>query len=110
MQHGTTSAACTNETPHRWWLGDASSRGVRIALIALAESPAEPAPSSTVPTAKQVLSLDQAAVTRIRERFCTSVTAHFPGVQATRIIALFTDFERLCALPCNEMVSLTVRN
>ena len=104
------SAACTNETPHRWWLGDASSRGVRIALIALAESPADPAPSSTVPTAKQALSLDQAAVTRIRERFCTSVTAHFPGVQATRIITLFTDFERLRALPCNEVVSLTVRN
>ena len=80
------------------------------ALIALAASPADPAPSSTVPTAKQVLSLDQAAVTRIRERFCTSVTAHFPGVQATRIITLFTDFERLRALPCNEVVSLTVRN
>jgi len=104
------SVARTNETPHCWWLGDASSRGVRIALIALAESPAEPAPSTAAPTPKQVLSLDPAAVTRIRERFCTSVTAHFPGVQATRITALFTDYERLRALPLNEMVSLTVRN
>jgi 2-methylcitrate dehydratase len=104
------SAACANEASHRWWLGDASSRGVRIALIALAELPADPTPSFTVPTARQVLSLEQAAVTRIRERFCTSVTAHFPGVQATRIIALFTDFERLRASPINEMVSLTVHN
>ncbi len=104
------SAACANEASHRWWLGDASSRGVRIALIALAESPADPAPSFTVPTARQVLSLEQAAVMRIRERFCTNVTAHFPGVQATRIFALFTDFERLRASPINEMVSLTVHN
>jgi len=104
------SVARTNETPHCWWLGDASSRGVRIALIALAESPADLAPAAIVPNAKQVPSLDQAAVTRIRERFCTSVTAHFPGVQATRIITLFTDFDRLRALPINEMVALTVRN
>jgi len=110
------SAACANEASHRWWLGDASSRGVRIALIALAESPAEHAPSSTArtvrtaPTARPVLSLEQAAVMRIRERFCTSVTAHFPGGQATRIMALFTDFERLRASSINEMVSLTVHN
>jgi 2-methylcitrate dehydratase len=105
-----TSAAGTNDAPQRWWLGDASSRGVRIALIALAESPAEPAPSTAVPAPKLVRALDPAAVTRIRERFCTSVAAHFPRVQATRITSQFADFDRLCALPVNEMVSLTVRN
>lgn len=105
-----TSAASTNETPHRWWLGDASSRGVRIAMIALAESPVDPVPPSTVPAARSLLSVSPAAVKRIRERFCTSVIAHFPAVQATRITALFTDFERLRSLPINELVSLTVRN
>ncbi len=105
-----TAAAGANGASQRWWLGDASGRAVRIALIALAESPAEPAPSTALPAPKQVLSLDPAAVTRIRERFCTSVTAHFPGVQATRLTGLFADFDRLRALPINEMVSLTVRN
>jgi 2-methylcitrate dehydratase len=112
------------DTWERWGIGDATSRGVRLALIALAGQTA-PRSVSSRPNDESTLQravtdeLDrnwQAAgaapdvASRIRDRFAASVTAHFPAAQAGRIAAMFTERARLEALPVNELVSMTVRN
>jgi 2-methylcitrate dehydratase len=112
------------DSHERWRVGDATSRGVRLALIALA---GQAAPGSTAPQPNEDADL-QGAVTaeldqtwlaagavpaiesRIRDRFAASVTAHFPAVQAGKIAAMFADQAKLEALSVNELVSMTVRN
>ncbi len=116
---GTTPDVDGNE---RWRIGDATSRGVRLALIALAGRTA-PRPSSSSDEAVRqqavMTELDQAwqavAVTagvadRVRDRFAACVAAHFPAVQARKLATVFADRASLEALPVNELVSLTVRN
>ena len=118
---GTAQGA---DTQGCWRVGDATSRGVRLALIALA---GQAAPGSTAPQPQEEAAL-QGAVTaqldqtwrvagavpgiesRVRDRFAACVTAHFPPVQAGRIAAVFADRTKLEALPVNELVSITVRN
>lgn len=107
----------------RWRVGDATSRGLRLALIALAGQTAPPSASPRPDDDSSLLravmgELDpvwQAATapdikSRIRDRFAACVTAHFPAVQAGRIAAMFADRAQLEALPVNELVSMTVRN
>jgi 2-methylcitrate dehydratase PrpD len=106
---GEMNSSTTTREP--WWLGDANARGMRLALIAMAEEtvggtvPPVAAPRSSMP-----LSFDEADADRIRDRFVASVTAHFPATQAGKLKAVLLDRSRLEALPINELVSLTVRN
>jgi 2-methylcitrate dehydratase len=105
----------------RWRIGDATSRGVRLALIALAGRTAPP-PSSSDEAARQhavMTVLDQtwqavaatsAVADRVRDRFAACAAAHFPAVQAGKLTAMFADRTSLEALPVNELVSMTVRN
>jgi len=108
---GTATSA---ETFEPWRVGDATSRGVRLALIALAWQTAPPS-ASPQPNDEATLQrdaiaeLDQtwraaaapAVASRIRDRFATCVTAHFPAVQAGKIASMFADRVQLEALPVN---------
>jgi 2-methylcitrate dehydratase len=117
----------TVPSPHgheHWRIGDATSRGVRLALIALAGQ----APPRSVSTQPNDEATPQHAVTaefkqnwraagtapdvagRIRDRFMAGVATHFPAVQAGKIATMFADRAKLEALPVNELVSMTVRN
>ena len=122
IEHPATAQSA--DTHERWRVGDATSRGVRLALIALAgqslsrSGPPESGagvglhcaaaaePGRTWWTAAGAVDVE----TRIRDRFGASVAAHFPAAQAGRIVAMFADWTRLEALPVNELVSMTVRN
>lgn len=110
------------------WLGDANARGVRIALLAMAEVPdrawawadrvgSQPAsslqPQATALSLLQTPDLpacDTSSAQRIRERFLANATAHFPPVQAGKLKAALADRSRLEGMPVNELVSMTVRN
>jgi 2-methylcitrate dehydratase len=108
----------------RWRIGDATSRGVRLALIALAgrTAPPPPPPLPSDEGARQqavMTELDQtwqavaatsAVADRVRDRFAACVAAHFPAVQARKLTAMFADRASLEVLPVNELVSMTVRN
>lgn len=108
-------AACEARDPtaarEPWWLGDANARGVRIALLALAEKPsADPVPDSSSQRPQTVEGSAAGTATRVRDRLTAAVAAHFPPVQAGKLRAMLLDPTRLEALPINELVSLTVRN
>lgn len=107
----------------RWRIGDATSRGVRLALIALAGQTALPSPSppSNVATIQlavmaeldhiwRAVAATPTVADRVRDRFAASVAQHFPAVQAGKLAAIFSDRTKLEALPVNELVSMTVRN
>ncbi len=117
---GTTADLDGHE---HWRLGDATSRGVRLALITLA-GPTAPLPlappSNEVAMQRAVMAeLDQnwravaaapAVADRVRDRFAACVAVHFPAVQAGKLAAMFADRAKLEAIPVNELVSMTVRN
>jgi 2-methylcitrate dehydratase len=103
----------------RWVLAEAASRGVRLALLARAAEPAaEVIALPAVATVLQLLGshhdedppVAAPVAARIRERFEASVTQHFPPAQAARIKALYGDPAALAEKPCNECVSVLVRN
>jgi 2-methylcitrate dehydratase PrpD len=107
----------------RWQLGDATGRGVRLALIALADraAPLRPAevdnegmqsPEDLPRTQLTWVAADPipGVANRIRDRFAAGVAKHFPTVQAARLTAMFADRARLEALPVNELVSMTIRS
>jgi 2-methylcitrate dehydratase len=107
----------------RWRIGDATSRGVRLALVALAGQTAQRSSSPPSDEADLQLAvmteLDQtwqavaatpAIAGRVRDRFAGCVATHFPAAQAGKLVAIFADRARLEALPINELVSFTVRN
>jgi 2-methylcitrate dehydratase len=117
---GTTADLDGHE---HWRLGDATSRGVRLALIALAGRTAPLPPSLPSDEATMQLAvraeIDQnwravaalpAVAARVRDRFVACVATHFPAVQAGKLAAMFADRAKLEALPVNELVSMTVRN
>ncbi len=107
----------------RWQLGDATGRGVRLALVALAHR-TSPLRLEAVDKERMRLADDVTRIeltwpiadpasgvpTRIHNRFAAGVAAHFPTVQAARIVAMFADRAKLEGLPVNELVSMTVRN
>jgi len=118
------SAPQGTDTHERWRVGDATSRGVRLALFVLA---GQAAPGLTAPQTGDEVALKDAVTaeldqtwrmarsapeveSRIRDRFAACMTSHFPAVQAGKIAAAFADPARLEALPVNELVSMTVRN
>ncbi|MGB7739179.1 MAG: MmgE/PrpD family protein [Steroidobacteraceae bacterium] len=106
-----------------WRIGDATSRGLRLALIALAgpiapRLPALPSDKGTWQLAVTA-ELDQTwrdvaarpdIANRIRDRFAACVAAYFPTAQASKLGAMFADRAKLEAVPVNELVSMTVRN
>jgi 2-methylcitrate dehydratase PrpD len=107
----------------RWRIGDATSRGVRLALVALAgqKTPRSSSPPSDeaalqlavrveLEEAWQAVAATPAIAARVRDRFAACVATHFPAVQATRLVATFADRGKLEGLPINELVSITVRN
>lgn len=108
----------------RWRLGDATGRGVRLALLALADRTSTLGPPAVVGDEGMLQSGDVAEIgltwgaaetapgvaSRIHDRFAATVATHFPTAQAARIVAMFADQGRLEALPVNELVSMTVRN
>ena len=107
----------------RWRIGDATSRGVRLALVALAgqtvpRSSSPPSDEAALQLAVmaeldetwQAVAATPAVADRVRERFAACVATHFPAVQAAKLVAMFADRAKLEALPINELVSLTVRN
>jgi 2-methylcitrate dehydratase len=120
--------AASSATDCRWHLGDATSRGVRLALLAAAGTPAAAAQpghrpadaalrttsTATGTTAEnnpwQPVVDDPAVGIRIRERFTAATVGFFPPAQAGKILGLFADQVRFSALPINELVSMTVRN
>ncbi len=117
------SAAPGLDRHERWQLGDATSRGVRLALVALADRTSPLRPQVThdkgmrLPEDVTRMELTWSAsdpasgiATRIHDRFAAGVAAHFPTVQAARAVAMFADRTKLEALPVNELVSMTVHN
>ncbi len=120
---GCPGAAPDLDGHERWRIGDATSRGVRLALLALAGQaaplPLSPPGDAAVMQRVVMAELDQtwqavaAAPTvagRVRDRFTACVATHFPAAQAGKLAALFVDQASLEALPVNELVSMTVRN
>ena len=106
-----------------WRIGDASSRGLRLALIALA-SPAAAQSAVARPDTETDRSLAElsgleqvwraagisATAQAIRDRFVAGAVAHFPAKQAARLSAMFADRTQLEPLSINQLVSLTTRN
>jgi 2-methylcitrate dehydratase len=120
---GCLGAALDLDGHERWRIGDATSRGVRLALIALAGRaaplPLSPPGNAAAMQRAVMAELDQTwqAVTaaptvadRVRVRFAACVSTHFPAAQAGKLSAMFADRVGLEALPVNELVSMTVRN
>jgi 2-methylcitrate dehydratase len=120
---GCPGAAPDLDGHERWRIGDATSRGVRLALIALAGRaaplPLSPPGNAAAMQRAVMAELDQTwqAVTaaptvadRVRVRFAACVSTHFPAAQAGKLSAMFADRVGLEALPVNELVSMTVRN
>lgn len=118
-----SGAAPSLERHERWRLGDATGRGVRLALLALADRTSTLGSavagdqgvrrSGDVPEIGLTWGAAETApgvASRIHDRFAANVATHFPTAQATRIVAMFADRARLEALPVNELVSMTVRN
>ena len=104
----------------RWTIGDADSRGVRLALIALAEEPPGPAThppacapaahGSPMPSARRADDSSRPGAEAVRTRFAAAVRAHYPARQAALLAAIFADAAALDAKPVHELVSALVRN
>jgi 2-methylcitrate dehydratase len=112
----------------RWATADATSRGVRHALMTVTRgmgspsvrSAATPGPWDALFEGKSV-GLAAGLGSRMMERlplpalaeqlreFEASVAMHFPPVQAAKITAMFADRARLEATPVHEFVSVMVR-
>jgi len=120
---GRQSTAPNLDGHEQWRIGDATSRGVRLAFIALAgqTAPRSPSPPSAEVTMQLAVmaELDQnwravaalpAVAGRVRDRFAASVAANFPAVQAGKLAAMCADRASLEAIPVNELVSMTVCN
>jgi hypothetical protein len=90
-----------------WRIGDATSRGVRLALLALAGGE-RTARVARWPPAGRVLAL--APTAPVRGELEASVVAFFPAGQAQKICARFEDAGALAELPVHDLVALLVRN
>lgn len=104
-------------------LGDANSRGVRLALLVMNDGHASASPSTATDVAIwRVLQEPAASATattsveatergrRIVERFETSAAGHFPPAQTNRIKALFGNRPQLVATPVHECLAVLVKN
>jgi 2-methylcitrate dehydratase PrpD len=110
-----------------WAAADASSRGVRHALLALGGEPGHPWVLSTPRWGfydalfeGRAFLLERAYGSHCMENesftttgpaaFEAAVAGHFPAKQAERIVARFADPAALAALPVNEMLAALVKN
>jgi len=117
----------TTSSRQLWSTADASSRGVRHSLFALAGEPATPAALSAprwgfydALFAGRAFRFERAYGSHCIETagftpgdpdaFEAAVTGHFAARQADKIIARFADPAALAALPVNEMVAALVKN
>jgi 2-methylcitrate dehydratase len=116
----------------RWAAGDATSRGVRLAMLAIAGHAGCPSALSAqglglcdVQFRSRPLALPRAlashmleslqfrsteAVPALRHKFESSVAAHFPAGQAAKIGALAADRARTEAMPIHQFVAVMVKN
>lgn len=126
------SGAAPSALRHRWAAADATSRGVRLALLALAGEPGYPparcfeiAHGSLVallaqhplaagrPAGVRAIELQIAASDDARiaaSRLEAVVAAHYPAAQGGKVLAMWRDRSALAALPVHEFVALLVRN
>jgi 2-methylcitrate dehydratase len=115
-----------------WAAGDATSRGVRLAMLAIAGDAGCPSALSAkgsglcdvlfggrplaLPRAlasQMMESLqfrDAEAVRALLQKFESSVAAHFPAGQAAKIGALVADRARTEAMPIHQFVAVMVKN
>jgi hypothetical protein len=115
-----------------WAAGDATSRGVRLAMLAIAGDAGGPSALSAQdsgfgdvlfrgrplalprPLASHMLENLQfrgtEAVPALRQKFESSVAAHFPAGQAAKIGALAADRARTEAMPIHQFVAVMVKN
>lgn len=123
-RHGTRS---------RWAAGDAASRGVRLALLAIADDAGDPSALAVrgrsacdalgadwpirLPSPLGTRIVDERLGRRsgkerlqLLKRFHSSVDGRFPSRQAERIKTLFTDLRRLDDQPVNELIAALVTN
>ncbi|HUX73348.1 MAG TPA: MmgE/PrpD family protein [Steroidobacteraceae bacterium] len=102
------------ELGRRCAAADATSRGVRLALRALAAAdgdlPAAPSARAALdfPPARGVVAA--ADLRRAAEMFAASVARHFDPRQAARILSRFADADALYGTPVDEFTALLVRN
>ncbi len=119
--------AATAASRRVWAAADASSRGVRHALLALGGEPGAPWVLSTPRWGFYDALFGGHAflfernygshfmehpgfATRGPAAFAAAVAGHFAAKQADRILARFADGTALTALPVNEMVAVLVKN
>lgn len=102
----------------RWAIGDANSRGVRLALLAIAESN-RAAPVPRAPGAAASLRAGEIAVRaqgapgdgrRSLEELAASASDRFGPRQAALICERLADKERLMTTPINEFAAWLVKN
>jgi 2-methylcitrate dehydratase len=117
----------------RWAAGDAASRGVRLALLVIADPDGDrsalthrgrgtgevlctgkpirvPHPLGTRIVDERLGRRSAKERLQLLERFHSSVDGRFPSRQAERIKTLFTDLRRLDDQPVNELIAALVTN
>jgi len=105
----------------RWALGDATSRGLRMALLALAGESAGPPPAAAVPRPERPpaahrmdgIGLCLGALSgpaRPEARFDAAVGAHYGPRQSALIRARLAEPLRVARMPVHEFVAALVRN
>ncbi|MDE2347294.1 MAG: MmgE/PrpD family protein [Gammaproteobacteria bacterium] len=100
--------------PGRPWAGaDAASRGVRLALIALAASDDDRSEAAAGPEATAFgVAADQGSEPDVgaADRLAASVRAHFDARQAALILRRLADKRAVLAMPVHEFAAVLVRN
>ncbi len=105
----------------RWALGDATSRGLRMALLALAGESLGPLPVAAVPRPERppaahcmdgiVVRLGAiSGAARPEARFDAAVGAHYGPRQSALIRARLTEPQRVASMPVHEFIAALVRN
>lgn len=100
--------------PGRPWAGaDAASRGVRLALIALAASDEDRSEAAAGPEAAAfgvAADKDSEPDVGAADRLAASVRAHFDARQAASILRRLADKRTVLAMPVHEFAAILVRN
>lgn len=105
----------------RWALGDAASRGLRLALLALAGESAGPPDAAAVPRPDRppaahcmdgvVVSLGAlSGPARPEARFDAAIGAHYGPRQTALIRARLAEPRRVASMPVHEFIAVLVRN
>lgn len=92
-----------------WAAGDANSRGVRLALIALAGGRRAP-PRARIGAAIASHGPPAGPVPRLPEKFAACVAARFSTRQAAQIRERCADFAAMSASPVQEFIAMLIKN